>query len=262
MLIPRNVLSALTVACDAGSCRYTMGGIRLERGADGRAVAVATDGRRLITAEWDDAKLAADNPTVGDVSTGPAPESEFAAAGAVIPMADCKSIAKAAKPTKRMAGARPATNYVAMGEADCNGTVKMAATDGAAVAAVEAQTLEGRFPRWRDAVPAARNRVSHFTFQDAETNDAQTAGGGTANKAARQLRADTETYDGHPAHAVVKVTVDAKYLYELAKAIYDTACDDESRSVDLIVPLNPFAPVVLEKTQDDLTVRSVLMPLA
>jgi hypothetical protein len=260
MLIPRNVLSALTVACDTDSSRYALGGIRLERGTDGRAVAVATDGGRMLIAEWDDSKLAADVPTVGDVPTGPAPESEFAVEGAVIPMADCKAISKAAKPTKRMAGSQPATNYVAMGEADCNGKAKLAATDGAAVTAVEVQTLEGRFPRWRDAVPAARNRVSHFTFQDAETNDKQTAS--SLDKAARQLRADTETYDGHPAHAVVKVTVDAKYLYELAKAIYDTACDAESCSVDLIVPLNPLAPVVLEKTQGDLTVRSVLMPLA
>jgi hypothetical protein len=262
MLIPRNVLSALTVACNTDNTRYAMGGIRLERGADGRAVAVATDGRRLIAAEWDDAKLAADVPTVGTVATGPAPDSEFAADGAIIPVADCKAISRASKPTKRMSGTKPATNYVAMSEPDCNGTARMAATDGAAVSAVEVQTIEGRFPRWREAVPGKRCRVTHFTFQDSETNEAQTKNG-PVESTMRQLMQETQTYDGRPADAVVRVTLDARFLAEIAKAFSDCACDDEHRSVELIVPLNPEAPVELQKTTPEgLTVRAVLMPLA
>jgi hypothetical protein len=150
-----------------------------------------------------------------------------------------------------------------MEESTANGRAKFAATDGEQTAALEVATIEGRFPKWRDVVPANRPRVSHFTFQDVETSDSQTVGGGQYNDGARKLRAETETYDGHPRGAVVKVCLNAKMLAELARAIDDAACNgDDNRAVELIVPLDPTQAVVLQRENvGGVTVRGVLMPL-
>ena len=64
-----------------------------------------------------------------------------------------------------------------------------------------------------------------------------------------------------PSSAAVKVRVNAKYLAELAEAIHKMACSDEDAGLDLVVPVDPSRPVVLEKETDEIKIRSILMPL-
>lgn len=245
------------MATDTESSRYALGGVLFER-RDDTAFAVATDGRRLIAAEWQDATAAVDFPPVG-LGVLPAPGSEFAESGKVIPSADCLKLARTAKPKGRAAAKCPALQYVAMEEATANGRAKFAATDGETTAGLEVATMEGRFPTWRDVIPAARPRVSHFTFQDAAESDRQT--GGFGNEDAHKLREETEAKPGHIRGAVVKIRVDARYLAELAKAIHDVTGTDETNGLTLEIPLDPSCPVTLENEGNGVKVRAVLMPL-
>lgn len=257
MLIPRTVLASLPSHSDTESSRYALGGVFLER-KDDTVYAVATDGRRLIAAQWQDDP--ADYPAVG-LDPLPAPGSEFAETGKIIPSADCIKLSRTAKPKVRAAAKNPQLAYVAMEERTANGRAKFAATDGETTAALEVATIEGRFPKWRDVVPGERPRVSHFTFQTAEESDEQTKG--FACDDAKQLRAETEAKPGHIRGAVVRVRVDARYLAELAAAIDQiTGGDrDDDHGLTLEVPLDPYCPVVMRNEGHGVKVSGVVMPL-
>jgi hypothetical protein len=157
MLIPRSVLSSLIVASDTESSRYALGGLRIERDAKGYAVAVATDGRRLMCVEWNDADMAKEVPEVGDIKTAADPDSEFTENGTILSVADCKAIARAAKPKVAALRRKPELAFVAMEEATANGTVRLAASDGQTVSASEVRPVEGRFPKYRDVIPQYRD---------------------------------------------------------------------------------------------------------
>jgi len=256
MLIPRTVLNSLTVATDTESCRYALGGLYLER-ADDTAYAVATDGRRLMVAEWKDKPT--DYPPVG-LDVLPSPGSDFAQNGKVIPSADCAKLAKSARATKGVMAKKPSLNFVAMEESTANGRVKFAATDGQTTAAVEVASIEGRFPRWRDVMPGDRSRVSHFTFQPAEVTEKEISGFDDYARDARKLAEETAACPV-PSAAVVKIRLDARYLAELAKAIHDVTGNPEDSRLTLEVPLDPTKPVTLENEGNGVKVRAVLMPL-
>ena len=259
MQIPRRVLSALTVCADNENSRYALGGLRLERDGD-KAIAVATDGRRLMQVEWTEPD--ADGIDFGGLDVKPAADSDFARDGAILGIRDCKEIARTLKPKVRAAKRKPGLEFIAMEEASANGTLKMAASDGEATTTRTIKTLEGRFPRWRDVIPVNRKQISHMTFQCNDTNQREVSG--THNAAAyaniQKLRNDTEGVTPD-ASSVVRVRLDASYLAQIADAIDKMACDDETRSVDLIVPIDPSCPVTLEKVTDDITVRAIIMPL-
>ncbi len=256
MLIPRKVLSSLVVASGTGSSRYS-GGLRIERGPDGKAVAAATDGRRMIYAEWDDEAMSKDVPTVGTAETAAIAESDFSKNGTILSVDTCKLIARAAKPKASAVRRRPQLGYVVLEEGSANGSVKLAASDGESVSEATVTPLEGRFPRFREVIPEYKERVSHFTLQDAETNLRQVGG----CRAAAKLCEETQQVH-FPGRAAVRVRLDAKYLAELADAIHKMAGSCEDSGLTLIVPLDPTCPVVLEKETEDITVRSVLMPLS
>jgi hypothetical protein len=256
MLIPRTVLNSLTVAAHHESCRYALGGVYLER-ADDTAFAVATDGSRLLVAEWKDNPE--DFPPVG-LDILPAPGSDFAQNGKVIPSADCAKLAKSARATKGVLARKPSLNFVAMEESSANGRMKFAATDGQTVAAVDVASIDGRFPRWRDVMPGDRNRVSHFTFQSPEATEREISGFGDYCRDARKLAEETAVC-GIPSAAAVKIRLDARYLAELAKAIHDVTGNAEDSGLTLEVPLDPTKPVTLANEGNGVKVRAVLMPL-
>ena len=52
MLVPINVFSAMFPLADRKSTRYALGGIKLERTADGSPVAIVTDGRKMLAYTW------------------------------------------------------------------------------------------------------------------------------------------------------------------------------------------------------------------
>lgn len=259
MLIPRSVLSAFPSCADTGSGRYALGGVYLER-RENTACAVATDGRRLIAAEWADDTAAADFPPVG-LDVAPAPGSEFGETGKVIPSADCVKLARAAKPKGRAASKMPVLQFVALEERTANGRAKFVATDGETTAALEVATIEGRYPKWRDVLPGDRPRVSHFTFQDEAESDNQTSGHYEWCKEARKLRAETETKPGNVRGAVVRVRVDARFLAEVAAALDAVTGNDEDHGLTLEVPLDPTCPLVLSNEGNGVKVRGVVMPL-
>jgi len=263
MLIPRKVLSSLIVASDDASGRYALGGLRIERDPSGKAVAAATDGRRMMCVEWDDSKTSEETPQVGGVQTGASPDCDFSRDGMVLPVDVCKSIARAAKPRVSALRRKPELGYIALEEASANGTVKLAASDGETVAESTAKTLEGRFPHFRDVIPNYNERVSHFTFQDEETCQRQISKSHFQERdALEKLYKDTKDAPAFPGSAAVRVRVDAKYLSELADAIHKMAGSDVDKGLTLIVPLDPRCPVVLEKETDDIKIQSVLMPLS
>lgn len=190
MLIPRSVLSAFPSCTDTGSSRYALGGVFLER-REGTACAVATDGRRLIAAEWQDDSTAADFPPVG-LDVAPAPGSEFDQDGKVIPAADCVKLARTAKPKGKAASKKPVLQFVALEERTANGKAKFAATDGETTATAEVATIEGRFPKWRDVLPGDRPRVSHFTMMTEQERDKE-----ARSEDEMRLRTETETKPGN-----------------------------------------------------------------
>ncbi len=145
MLIPNRVFPALVTHCDPGSSRYAFGGIYFERDKEGTPYAVATDSRHLIATTW----------TEMDVAEYPGPEEmmgrtdgEFSV---VVPQEACKKAPKLVKLGKR---SLPILGNVLLSEASANGRVPMFATNLEDRATIEPESVEGRFPKWRDVFPA------------------------------------------------------------------------------------------------------------
>jgi len=257
MFVPRSVLSQMPVCADSTSQRYALGGVHLEREGE-LARAVTTDGTRLLLAEWDDGELRRNVPEVAGVLT--AVDEAFATEGTLICSSECNRLAKMAKPSASASGRLPHTNSVVLQEAGANGTLKAAATDGSTSSTAEVATVEGRFPKWRDVVPDySGKRVSHFTFQTPEESDEQTTGIWRKDELA--LRTETETAQCRPKDAVLWVRVNAKFLAECALAISKMSCSAENAGVDLLVPLDPFRPIILSKQDADVKCKAVIMPI-
>ena len=140
MLIPSQIFP-ISKVCDVESTRYALGGVHLERDAEG-PVAVATDGRRLIAVRWSEA-------AAGDYPGGVGDTAHVENFETLIP---AKSWNEAAKlPPKRTS--KPILANVLVEETSANGTVRMAATDLETTKQITPRSLEGRFPRWRDTMP-------------------------------------------------------------------------------------------------------------
>lgn len=142
MLVPPRIFECHKLA-DSDSSRYALGGVRLERSSDGPATAIACDGRRLVVVEWDEAP-AADYPA-DRVNVSLDHRPEFAA---IVPIDACKRAVK-------LPGRSPKAilSNVAVDESASNGKVVLAATDLEEDKRITPRSLEGRYPKWREAFP-------------------------------------------------------------------------------------------------------------
>jgi hypothetical protein len=140
MLIPRPVFN-LSKACDPSASRYALGGVQFSRSEAGNPVGVASDGRLLVAASWDEAP-AGEYPKVAcDPSPGPA------AWAPIIPAAVCEKARKMAPVPKRCP--KPILRNVVVDEHG-EGKVHLAATNLESSESASTDTLDGKFPIWRD----------------------------------------------------------------------------------------------------------------
>lgn len=153
MLIPRSVLAARKCG-DTNSSRYALGGLHFTRDAETQQpYAVATDGRKLVALTWQEP--AADEYPAGE-NLHAGPQAETAVNGFTVPTAALDKVAAC----KIGAKSRKAIlQHIAIQEpaAATDHTAPMMATDGDESARFEPRLQEGRFPRWRDVVPAPKS---------------------------------------------------------------------------------------------------------
>lgn len=161
MFVPKSAL-AIVSHCDAESSRYALGAVQFERDENGKALAVATDGRRLAVLSWDDADIL---PVEGNsrrdamLATGLAvePVSNFKI---LINMADLKRAGKLLTAKPSIQTAWPVLGSILIDEVSANGKVSMGATDGANPSTMTVASTDGRFPKWRDVMPSSAETVS------------------------------------------------------------------------------------------------------
>ena len=72
MLIPKHIFK-IVAATSKDNTRYAINGVLGERHEQGRCAAVATDGRRLLKATWDDAEARKRHPAPKGHATNPKP---------------------------------------------------------------------------------------------------------------------------------------------------------------------------------------------
>lgn len=156
MLVPREVFSVASHA-DTTSSRYAFGGVQFSRAADGTATAVATDGRRLIVTQWREPKPA-DYPASVIAEASPNPSFSV-----LIPQKTCREAGRW-NPGKRakaiLQNVAIDEHVTATGPNACR--VSIAATDLEKFPRFDCKQMEGRYPRWQDAIPAydASNSLS------------------------------------------------------------------------------------------------------
>ncbi|WP_425398624.1 hypothetical protein [Aeoliella sp.] len=224
MLVIPKLLSSLAPLCDTESSRYALGGVRLERDGE-TAHAIVTDGRKLVAVEWTDSDT---------------PETERVELYAtMIPAAACKAIDKAAGPVSKR---NPKLGRVAIDEPSTNGTITATAYGKAGQSALTVDTLEGRFPMWRDVIPPR-------DFASSISAPAQKLRG---NAKITATRGD-----------YVAITLDPIYLAEVCTALAKIATTDTSRGVEVFVPVDGESAVVIKAVADDRPkATGVIMPLA
>ncbi|QDU56720.1 hypothetical protein [Aeoliella mucimassa] len=224
MIIPAKTLSTLTPLCDHESTRYALSGIRLERVGD-TAHAVVTDGRKLVAVEWDDV----DKPESNRVDCYAATISADA----------CKAIDKAAGPVSKR---NPSLGRVAIDEPSTNGTLTATTFSKAGQSSITVETLEGRFPAWRDVIPSR-------DFDSSLTAPAQKLRGNAKITTSRE--------------AYVAITLDPRYVVEVCAALAKIATTDDSRGVEFFVPIDGESPIVIKaETIDRPKAVGVIMPLS
>ena len=143
MQVPRKVM-ALAGCTNTAKRGYELGGVRFNRSPGGSAQAVACNGRGLAAVMWEDA------------GPGESPE-EFSV---IVPAGSCRKAAELASPTKRQQEDEERLASVCIDESTAPGKILISAEgkDGGESATYE--TLDGKFPRWRDTLPQYRKPVS------------------------------------------------------------------------------------------------------
>lgn len=144
MLVPRQIASLGKIAAKE-SGRYSFNGVRLERTKDGKARAIATDGRRALIATWDEADGKEYPPIDGMDFTH---VDRFAA---ILPVTAIDRAAKAV--SLKLARSKPVLGNIAVCEPSANGYVKLGVNRLDAAERIEAQSIEGTFPPVDDCVP-------------------------------------------------------------------------------------------------------------
>lgn len=140
MLIPKNVFP-ISAMCCTDSSRYALGGVCLERDERG-PVATATDGKALISVRWDE-------PATGEFPANAGDDSRKAGFATIIPV---KAWSEAAKSIPKKV-TKSVLRNVLVEEPSANGTVRLATTDLESIKESKVKPCEGRFPKWRDAIP-------------------------------------------------------------------------------------------------------------
>jgi len=142
MLIPKAVLKSMGTAAAAENTRYAINGIRIERTPEA-CWAIATDGRRLLIAEWEDESVSKEYPEVGlDCK-------RVDGFGATIPLDSWKALAKIV-PNNRH---KPILENVRIQEPGAESTVKAAALSQGGVQSQEHNLDDKVFPDYRVIVP-------------------------------------------------------------------------------------------------------------
>lgn len=224
MLIPKSVFNIHTL-CDPDSIRYALGGVRLERNSDGSPVAVACDGHRMLSVEF--------NEHLSEYPAGKSGKRDDFQA--IIDVATWKEAAKLAAATKTSIKRKPVLGNVLVEEESPDNknphAIRIVGCDMERTRSIETRQLEGRFPKWRDAIPKY------------EVIEAKKKG------------------DKDPS-VCVSVNVDAKLLMETLKAVLATTpSDDGKNKVTLQVDIRGREAVVIHRSNQSGKATGVMMPL-
>ncbi len=239
MLIPRTILDAVPICTEQTKLHNPLQGVRIERGRDGKCFAVATDGHRMLSVEWNDTEMWKHNSEIGGIETDP-----ISGFSAIVDAKACKAVAKSAKPTKRASAARPVLDWIAIEETEppAPRTLQAGAYNGTDTAISAMPTLAGSFPRWRDIIPDYSEGQVSYEFSGS------------------QWVTNLRDQNINPSQAHVRVRVDAQKFGEMLLAIAKMY-DDPHSEVEMFVSLNPGAALVVRKEDEACKAVGVLMPL-
>ncbi len=161
MLVPKNVF-CISKACDTESSRYALGGVLVERDPEGNPVAVATDGRRLAVVSW----------TEDDGAEYPVDGGDAESVDGFSTIIDKSHWDEAGKAARKVAkSSKPILRNVLL-EESANGKVSLSTFDLESRRAIATRPIEGKFPKWREAIPENRPEVNHRHFlPDSEIDD-------------------------------------------------------------------------------------------
>ena len=146
MLIPKDICNVAKVAAK-DETRYAIHGVNLERDADGKPWAVATDGKQLIAATWSEDPGEDFPGNLGD-------PSHVEGFKTLVPAKDFRDAAKLAA-KGRLLRARPILGNVLLDEraTGADGTAPMAGTDLESVRTAAPAKVDGTFPDWQAVIP-------------------------------------------------------------------------------------------------------------
>jgi len=216
MLIPKSVFNVSSV-CGTEKTKYTFDAVKLERDENGNAVAITSDGSRILVAKWDDLKEKEDYFTA---SEGLAKVEENKNFNTLIPIKPWDEICKAIpKKPKQTTANQPSTDILEralVSETEVGKTIPLETRDyDGTVRRVAPKPAEGNFPNWKESVPA-------YELLEPDMN------GNTA----------------------VRIRLSSEALAELIKTIWTTA-GKTNDAIDLIVPTNPLRPVEIRSNHDE-----------
>jgi len=142
MIIPRPILKAVSRACDTASSRYALGSVLVQRNGD-KCMAAATDGRRLVAAEWDRGQ---NNMNEGPPETVMPTESKTFSR--LIPQSVVGLVQRLAKPTSSRNGkGKPRFDNLLISEATNDDSVSVTSRNTDQRDTIVSQAAVGRFPK-------------------------------------------------------------------------------------------------------------------
>lgn len=133
MKVPKSAFAA-AACCEPESARYALAGMKLvPANKQGNSTAIATDGRRMLVVQWREESLA-ETKIEGTV-----------AESVIVPQRTCRDIGSIVR-------ARTADEKFAVVVSDGTSVKATHGLNGSRTS-IEAQPVEGRFPRWEDVLP-------------------------------------------------------------------------------------------------------------
>ena len=136
MLIPPNVLKAVSAGASKDKARWQLNGVYLERVSPTKSAATATCGKTLIHAEWNE-------PAPG---VYPGPDLSKEGTKVIIPITDIPGLVKLAPDDKFT---KPDLKYLAMNEHTLNGTATFSGTNGHSTKTSTIEPVDGQYPDYR-----------------------------------------------------------------------------------------------------------------
>lgn len=223
MLIPQHIF-AVSKICDSSASRYVLGAVKLERDENGKPHAIATDGRVLIHATWNEDDHSQYPPGVVE-TVEPKPGFEC-----LVPEKQWNELLALAKKVGKCP--KKILQNAVLDEVNCNGTVSVGATDIDTARTLKIRQPEGRFPRWTDVIPK---------YDLVNQTDVEEQGLG---------------------NSAVRICLDADLLAKIAQVTSQSGGHDGDRpSIALVVPLDRHKPVLIESRGPLGLAEGVVMPL-